>query len=197
MLSFWWVRHAPVINNNNCCYGDNEVDCDTSDTKSFNNLVNNLPENAKVYSSTLSRAKKTFQAIVKLGYNYKEYFEDVRLKEQNIGEFAGMKYDELYKLTKKLVIHSSFWLMEERYVPPKGESFSQLNNRVKQFLNEKILDKLEGNIVIFSHGGPIRSAISIALGNQYVNVGPFKIDNLKVTKISYDHKKWQIDFINC
>ena len=197
MLNFWWVRHAPVINNNNCCYGDNEVDCDTSDTNSFNNLVNNLPENAQVYSSTLSRAKKTFQATVNLGYKYKEYFEDSRLKEQNIGEFAGMKYNELYKLTKKLGIHSSFWLMEERHVPPKGESFTQLNERVKQFLDEKILEKLEGNIVIFSHGGPIRSAISIALGNQYVKVGPFKIDNLKVTKISYNHKKWQIDFINC
>ena len=177
MLSFWWVRHAPVINNYDCCYGDNEVDCDTSDIKSFNKLVNNLPVNASVYSSTLSRAKKTFQATVELGYNYKEYFEDGRLKEQNIGEFAGMKYNELYKLTKKLGIYSSFWLMEERYVPPKGESFTQLNERVKQFLYEKILDKLQGNIVIFSHGGPIRSAISIALGNQHVNVGPFKIDN--------------------
>jgi broad specificity phosphatase PhoE len=197
MLSFWWVRHAPVINNNDCCYGDNDVDCDTSDIKSFNNLVNNLPEKARVYSSTLSRAKKTFQETVALGYNYKEYFEDGRLKEQNIGEFAGMKYNELYELTKKLGIHSSFWLMEESYVPPKGESFTQLNERVKQFLYEKILEKLEGNIVIFSHGGPIRSAISIALGNQHVNVGPFKIDNLKVTKISYDNKKWQIDFINC
>ena len=61
MLSFWWVRHAPVINNNDCCYGDNEVDCDTSDMKSFNNLVNNLPVNAQVYSSTLSRAKKHFK----------------------------------------------------------------------------------------------------------------------------------------
>ena len=197
MLSFWWVRHAPVINNDNCCYGDNEVDCDTSDKNSFNNLVNNLPENAQVYSSTLSRATKTFQATVELGYKYKEYFEDSRLKEQNIGKFAGMKYDELYRLTKKLGIHSSFWLMEERHIPPQGESFTQLNERVKQFLYEIILDKLEGNIVIFSHGGPIRSAISIALGNQYVKVGPFKIDNLKVTKISYDHKKWQIDFINC
>ncbi len=197
MLSFWWVRHAPVINNNDSCYGDNEVDCDTSDTKSFKNLVNNLPVNAQVYSSTLSRAKKTFQATVELGYIYKKYFEDERLKEQNIGEFAGMKYSELYKFTKKLGIHSSFWLMEEKYIPPKGESFTQLNERVKQFLYEKILDKLQGNIVIFSHGGPIRSAISIALGNQHANVGPFKIDNLKVTKISYDNKKWQIDFINC
>ena len=68
MLSFWWVRHAPVINNNNCCYGDNEVDCDTSDKNAFNHLANILPNNAHVYSSTLSRAKKTFNVTVKHGY---------------------------------------------------------------------------------------------------------------------------------
>ena len=49
MLNFWWIRHAPVINNNNCCYGDNEVDCDTSDKSSFKSLVDVLPENAHVY----------------------------------------------------------------------------------------------------------------------------------------------------
>ena len=35
MFSFWWVRHAPVINNKNCCYGDNEVDRDTSNKKKY------------------------------------------------------------------------------------------------------------------------------------------------------------------
>ena len=46
MLSFWWVRHAPVINNN-CCYGDNEVDCDTSNKVDFMHLVDSLPKNAR------------------------------------------------------------------------------------------------------------------------------------------------------
>ena len=196
MLNFWWIRHAPVINNKNCCYGDNEVDCDTSDESSFKSLVDILPENAHVYCSTLSRAKETFKATAKLGYKYESYSEDSRLKEQNIGEFAGMKYIELERLTKKLDVYSPNWLMDERFVPPKGESFINLNDKVKQFLNEKILEKNQGNVVIFSHGGPIRSAINIALGNQDVKVGPFKIENLKVTKISYNHKFWQIDFVN-
>jgi alpha-ribazole phosphatase len=86
--------------------------------------------------------------------------------------------------------------MEETHTPPKGESFIQLNDRVTEFLNEKILNFNQGNIVLFSHGGPIRSAINIALNNKNVRVGPFKIDNLKVTKISYSKKYWHIDFIN-
>ena len=194
MLSFWWVRHAPVINHNNCCYGDNEVDCDTSDKEKFNFLANLLPENAQIYSSTLSRAQETFRSVVKQGYKYERYFEDSRLKEQNIGEYAGMKYTELYKLTRKLGINSPFWLMNERHIPLKGESFINLNDRVYQFLKEKISEETKGNIVIFSHGGPIRSAINIALENKHVKVGPFKIDNLKVTKISYYQKRYNTDY---
>ncbi len=197
MLGFWWVRHAPVINNNDCCYGDNEVNCDTSDKESFDSLVSILPENAEVYSSTLSRAIDTFNQTVKCGYKYKTYNEDKRLKEQNIGNYAGMKYEALNKLTKDLKIYSPYWLMNEKHVPPNGESFIQLNNRIKLFLEEKILmGSGSGNIVLFSHGGPIRSAINIALGHQSTKVGPFKIDNLKVTKISFHNENWHIDFIN-
>ena len=46
---------------------------------------------------------------------------------------------------------------------PPNESFVELNNRVEQFIKEKILLMKKGNIVLFSHGGPIRSAINIVL----------------------------------
>ncbi len=196
MLSFWWVRHAPVINNNDCCYGDNEVECDVTDKSTFKALVNILPKKALVYSSTLSRAVKTFSAAKQEGFEYISYSKDARLKEQNIGKWAGMKYLDLYKLTKKLGINSCHWLMKEEHIPPEGESFLKVNNRISCFLNEKILKYQDTDIVIFSHGGPIRSALNIALGNETVSVGTFKIDNLKVTKISYHEEKWQIDFVN-
>ena len=25
MTQFWWIRHAPVTGNNNCCYGNNDT----------------------------------------------------------------------------------------------------------------------------------------------------------------------------
>ena len=196
MLVFWWVRHAPVINNKNCCYGDNEVDCDITNKKQFKSLVKLLPKNAYVYSSPLSRAIKTFQATTKEGLRYKFFFEDKRLKEQNIGKFAGMKYQDLYKLTKRLNIYSPNWLMNETHIPDGGESFIQLNNRVKDFLKDLINEKGKKKFILFSHGGPIRSALNIALNNNTVRVGNFKIDNLRVTKINYVNGKWYIDFIN-
>ena len=65
-----------------------------------------------------------------------------------------MKYNELYKLTKKLNIYSSHWLVHEKYRPSGGESFVDLNSRVNKFLNEQIKDRNK-EIIIFSHGGPI------------------------------------------
>ena len=73
---------------------------------------------------SLSRAIKTFQAsYFREGLqNAKFFFEDKRLKEQTIGKFAGMKYQDLYKLTKKLKIYSPNWLMNEKYIPEMEES---------------------------------------------------------------------------
>ena len=92
--------------------------------KKFKSLVKLLPKNAYIYSSPLSRAIKTFQVSTREGLRYKFFFEDKRLKEQNIGKFAGMKYQDLYKLTKKLKIYSPNWLMNEKYIPDGGESLS-------------------------------------------------------------------------
>lgn len=196
MIIFWWIRHAPVINNNNCCYGDNEVECDTSNKNKFKKLVNKLPKNANIYCSNLSRAKETFFSAVDAGLKYKSFFTDNRLKEQNIGKLAGMKYTDLYKLMKKLNIYSNYWLMKENYVPVGGESFEQLNLRVNDFLQEIIKKNKKNDFIIFSHGGPIRSALNIALNNKKVKVGTFKIENLKLTKIIYNKGNWEIEFVN-
>ena len=86
--------------------------------------------------------------------------------------------------------------MHEKYRPSGGESFVDLNSRVNKFLNEQIKDRNKKEIIIFSHGGPIRSALNIALNNKEVNVGTFNIENLKVTKIVYLNGNWQIDYVN-
>ena len=76
------------------------------------------------------------------------------------------------------------------------ERVYQLNKRVKEFLQERINEKGKKEFIIFSHGGPIRSALNIALNNSTVKVGNYKIDNLRLTKINYVNEKWYIDFIN-
>lgn len=197
MTSFWWVRHAPVRGNNDCCYGNNEVDCDLSDLDSFNKLVLKLPKNSNVFSSHLSRTIKTFNATVNAGYIYNSHNIDRRLTEQDLGSYTGMKYKDLYALTKKIGVYDNNWLMKPKFKPPEGESFKDLYNRVKSFTNDMLLEKHNKNIVIFSHGGPIRAAISLALGNGCETILPLEVDNTKLTRLDYINNNWKVIKVNC
>ena len=188
MTKFWWVRHAPVIGNNGCCYGNNEVDCDTSDVNSFIELEKKLPKHSIVFSSPLSRAIKTFEKVNSLRtLSEKATIIDKRLAEQDIGSWAGIKYEELTKKTLKLGVYNPNWLMGAKFAPPNGESFINLRHRVKDFLFEIIKKYVNQNIIIFSHGGPIRAAILIALNIGEQEILPICIDNTKLTRIDYNN----------
>ena len=196
MTNFWWIRHAPVIGNDDCCYGSNEVNCDLSNTKRFKTIASCLPKKGIVYSSPLSRAKKTYMMSKKNGLCIKRYKLDIRLTEQNLGEWTGMKYKDLEKLTKKLNVYSPNWLMDGKYKPPGGESFIELTKRVKSFIEEMIRKFPKENIIIFSHGGPIRAALSLALEFNKGKVVPIEISNLSITHINYFKRNWCIQRTN-
>ena len=147
-IRFWWVRHAPVIGNNGCCYGDNDVDCDVSDQDSYKILSDILPKNAYAYSSHLTRTIKTMDATIKEGFKYKDYSIDKNFGEQNLGEWQGLKYEKLEETTKELNVFHPTWLCDPKYTPPGGESYNNLYNRVITGI-ENIMDtRKEGDIVI-------------------------------------------------
>ncbi len=196
MTSFWWIRHAPVVGNDNRCYGNNEVKCDVSDLNSFKTLYTKLPKNSIVYTSSLERTIKTFNALRDIGYKYKHHVIDKRLCEQNLGDYTGMKYKELYNLTKKLNIVDENWLFKSNHIPPNGESFTQLRSKIKSFIKDTLFKKNNNNIIVFSHGGPIRAALAIALNYKNNIIPPVLIDNSKLTRLDYKNKKWQVRCIN-
>ena len=195
-IRFWWVRHAPVVGNNGRCYGSNDVDCDVSDTSKFKNLVKLLPTNSFVYSSQLTRTIKTFEATVKQGFKYSNYDTDKNFAEQNLGTWAGLKYKDLDTKTQELGVYHPNWLCDPNHTPPEGESYNDLYLRVTNSLKNIIKNTSRGDFVIFSHGGPIRAAISLAL-----NISPeaslaFWIDNISVSRLDLMGETWQVKFIN-
>jgi len=62
---------------------------------------------------------------------------------------------------------------------------------------KKIINKgPSGDYVIFSHGGPIKAAISFALSTSPEASLPFRIDNISVSRLDFTESSWQIKFIN-
>ncbi len=196
MITFWWIRHAPVVGNNNCCYGNNEVECDLSDSQSFEVLAKKMPSKGIVYTSGLSRAIKTFHKLNAIMNLKTLNIVDERLEEQNLGKWTGLKYDSLIDLAIKNKCYSYNWLIKPGYKPPCGETFNNLVLRVKNFINDAIKKYDNENILIFSHGGPIRAALTIALELKSEDVININIDNTKLTKIEYMKGKWLIRSIN-
>ena len=74
---------------------------------------------------------------------------------------------ELESLIKRKNAYDKNWLMNYSHKPPNGESFYQLYKRVIDFIDEMLLKYSRKNIIIFSHGGPIRAAISYAISRRF------------------------------
>lgn len=108
-----------------------------------------------VWSSDLARAHDTarlagFAPIV-----------DSRLRELNFGLLEGVSWDELDDATQ--------WSLAEfdSFVAPNGESTADLRTRVESF----VADLIEGDHLIFTHGGVIRLLLRAAGRDEHVPAG--------------------------
>ncbi len=111
-----------------------------------------------IFSSDLLRAKETSEMIVdslKIGRD--KIFFDKRVREVNFGTFDG-KTSQEYR--------NYFSSYKERFEknPPVGENFSQLKNRVSEFLYDIDKKYSNKNILIVSHEAPIWCMAAGAIG---------------------------------
>ncbi|MEQ9121250.1 MAG: phosphoglycerate mutase family protein, partial [Alphaproteobacteria bacterium] len=88
---FWWVRHAPVVDNGGLVYGGTEVDADVKEARLFRGLSMTLPTNAVFVASALARTRQTLQAVRSAGRADipAEPEQDPRLNEQHLGDWHG------------------------------------------------------------------------------------------------------------
>ena len=64
---WWWVRHAPVVEQVGRLYGQTDLACDTSNTTALTALAAMLPQGAVWVASHLRRAAETARAIANNG----------------------------------------------------------------------------------------------------------------------------------
>lgn len=86
---------------------------------------------------------------------------DERLREIHLGTWSGMKRADVATADADGL---SAWMRGEDVRRGDGETFSELRERVWEALlalSEKVG---EGTALVFTHGGPIRVAVTLALG---------------------------------
>ena len=152
-MRIFLVRHGQTYSNRDGIL-QGQIDTELSELgiQQAENVAERLKNHSftKVFSSDLQRASNTAKHIVK--HHNIEIIYDERLREKHFGDFGGKKRSE--------VDLSSLENDFENSAPPNGESWNQVVQRVKSFVDDL---EGEGDIVFVSHGGTMRALLHIFL----------------------------------
>ncbi|MBD3190467.1 MAG: hypothetical protein GF308_07475 [Candidatus Heimdallarchaeota archaeon] len=106
-----------------------------------------------IYSSDLTRAKKTAEIIAEV-LDCKKIIYDERLREMNLGNRQGKKNEALTEEENKLT--ERIWEEHDLKFPGGGESVNEMKARVKAAFEEIIQNHTEKETaVIVGHGGSL------------------------------------------
>lgn len=195
---FWLVRHALVHPQAlNFLYGTNDVAiCDitmAADTNRYAALAARLPRDARFIATPLSRTQLTAAAIFAAGYPAQELEIEPDLIEQNFGHWQGTPIDEFNNRAPDL--RHPFWPIAAAEIPPGGESFSDMMDRVGAVMNRLCNDPGEHTIII-SHGGAIRAVIAHALGLTPHQALCLSVENISLTRLEHNGSDWRLISLN-
>jgi broad specificity phosphatase PhoE len=195
---FWLIRHALVHPDAlNFLYGTNDVAvCDVTmaaEAHRYAALAARLPRPAKFVATPLSRTQLTARAIFAAGYPAQELQIEPDLVEQNfghwqgtpIGVFADRAADERHP----------FWPIAAAEIPPGGESFSDMIDRVGAVM-DRLCDGDDVDTIIISHGGAIRAAIAHALELTPHQALCLAVENISLTRLEHNGADWRLVSLN-
>lgn len=158
------IRHAEsTYNEKKLLQGQIDCELSTKGLRDTKENSKNFPTDFNVcYCSPLKRTKQTAEILVP----YLNVIYDERLIERGLGDWENMPNTDERQ-----------FLLKNKTVPPNGETFEALDNRISEFL-EMIKSKYNNEkILIVTHGGIIY-AIHRILG---LKVKP--IENLEMVTI--------------
>ena len=194
---WWWVRHAPVREDNGCIYGQEDIGCDTSDRVVFDAVGKILPRDAVWVASNLKRTHQTAAAIWAAGFPKPAAMpHEPAFAEQHLGEWQGLNRKAFF--ARQPI--GSLWFGPVNEPAPGGESFMDLYNRVRGAIERITIEHAGKNVIAVAHGGTIKAAIGLALGDQPDKGLTFDIDNCSVTRLDHltsdSHRGWRLPMVN-
>src|ERR1700737_1405398 len=118
---WWWVRHAPVREDNGCIYGQKDLGCDTSDRVVFEAVGKILPREAVWYASNLKRTHQTAAAIWSAGFPKPATMQhEASFAEQHLGEWQGLNRAAFF--ASRPIEVGSYWFAPLAPPAPGGEA---------------------------------------------------------------------------
>lgn len=147
---------------------------------------------AAIYSSPLSRAKETAEAVAKkqgLEVKISKLLLDI-----NYGEWQGLTHEEVRKKWPK--IYRAWHEAPEKVKFPEGESLSEVKKRVVQFLKKVVLKHQNETIAAVSHRVAIKVLLRAALGIDNSHFWQLRQNTASFSVLEYENKVFSLTCLN-
>lgn len=151
-MQLYLIRHPPPQVNEGICYGATDLPLRDDPKAIATTIQTQLPPDLAFFTSPLKRCLLLAQAL------HPTPLCDPRLKELNFGDWEMQAWETLDRgaLTA--------WAANPRgYTPPQGESVSELQARVHDFLAEKYARKTT-HAALVTHAGVMKVIVGLARG---------------------------------
>jgi len=190
------VRHTSLDIAPSICYGQSDVAVSANFDVERQQLQKKLAafEFDAIYASPLQRCHKLAQALcadASLGFAHDDIQLDERLKELHFGDWEMRPWDAIPR--------EPFDIWANDYAnlaPPNGETFSQLHNRSKSFVEDVGSHSHGKNILVVTHGGFIRALVAEVLQMPLKRLFRITIDHASVTQLEFKGEVPKVLFMN-
>ncbi|TMM51107.1 histidine phosphatase family protein [Sulfitobacter sabulilitoris] len=179
MTTWHWVRHGPT--HEKTFVGWRDVPADLSDQAKIDRLRAHLPERAVVIASDLQRASATADAIT--GAHHVRLPDHPDLRELDFGVWDGMHVKDVAARDPDL--SRAYWDTPGDIRAPQGESWNMTAARVNAVVDHINRAHRDAHVIAVAHFGVILTQIQRALGIPATEAFTHKIDNLSVTRITW------------
>ncbi|MFD2786724.1 histidine phosphatase family protein [Hymenobacter rubripertinctus] len=180
------VRHT-AVQAPGICYGHYDVPLADTFAAEVATLRTRLPpaSGQRVFSSPALRCLTLAAEFTT------DITPDERLREMHFGTWENRAWNELPPA------ETASWMAD--YVtlaPPGGETFGAVQQRTAAFLAELTAGQDQTPALLFTHGGTIRAILCHCLEIPLRNAFQLRIDFASITRLHYQHERWNLSAFN-
>ena len=138
-----------------------------------------------IYTSDLSRAVQTAECISRQSSSAVSVISSAAWREISFGDWEGLTY---LQIAEQFPQYLSFFTDPMQCTPPHGEPFSTLLQRVKDafgLLVQAMAGNTMGDMVLVSHGGPLRVLLCWLLSLPFEQQWRLCIDHGSLSAIDF------------
>ena len=199
MNTFYLIRHAETEYNANwgqlVWWRSNHLKLTQKWEKQAHLLWKYLHDNNytfdKIYSSIAVRALTTSQIVCEYIQKVDDIIESDRILELAQWDWEWKPRNEIYTREVFEQIKADNW----NFKAPNWESQREVEERMLEFLRENISNKNE-KIAIFTHWMAIKCLLRWVFDSSATMTNKINIDNTSITKLTFNEKWWNVDYIN-